>query len=111
MLLLKSLCEVPIIDVSLGLQWDLLDLPGGLFNILNHHLQYLLRYPLCFDLLWMTAVLRAFIIKPLGVSHLFDHLRYIIFIIRSHLYQILPVLGLSGWSLDQPRETEISVYF
>ena len=110
-LLLKSLCEGPVIDVSLGLHGDLLDLSGGLLNILYHHLQYLLRYPLCFDPLWMTAIIRAEIIKSLALRQLFDHLRYIIFLISTLLVRILPVLGLSGWSWDQPRKTEISVYF
>ena len=70
LLLHHSLGEGPIVDVSLGLHGDLSDLPGGLLNIIYHHLQYLLRYPLCFDPLWMTVATWTYIIKPLAEGHL-----------------------------------------
>jgi hypothetical protein len=110
-LLLHCLCERPIIDVSLGPHWHLLDLPGGLLNILYHHLQHLLRYPLCFYPLWMTAVSRAHIIEPFAVRHLFDHFRHIIFLIKTHPDHILPGLGLNSWWWHQSRETKIPVNF
>ena len=103
--------EGSIIDVSLGPHGDLPDQPGWLLNILYHHLQYLLRYPLCFEPLWMTVVTWTDIIKPLTEGHLFDYLRCIILLITSHPERILPALGLCGWGRNHPRETEFSVNF